>query len=215
MKLLRLGLSVACLIMAGCLAVAGPAAALKICVPKAQNASMVTPENGKCKHGYGLMSLGAQGNTGPQGKSGAEGKPGAGGTPGATGPEGKAGGTGSGSESGLSSSEVETLKAILPFIKFVSSGVGGKPTVQFSGVNVQVVNGLGKTETTNGAGNLVVGYDETANKQEQTGSHDLILGSEQTFTSYQSRPVLQAIPRMEPTGIEPVTSCLQSRRSPS
>jgi hypothetical protein len=30
-----------------------------------------------------------------------------------------------------------------------------------------------------------------------------------------SRANLQALPRVEPTGIEPVTSCLQSRRSPS
>jgi len=34
------------------------------------------------------------------------------------------------------------------------------PLVTFSGVNVQIVNGLGSTATANGLGNLIVGYDE-------------------------------------------------------
>jgi hypothetical protein len=109
---------------------------------------------------------GAIGPRGSQGAVGQEGKPG---------PEGKA---------GLTSSELETLKNILPHITYVASGVGGKPTVQFSGVDVQLVNGEGKTETANGEGNLVIGYDENPGKREQTGSHDLVLGESQTFTSY-------------------------------
>ncbi len=36
----------------------------------------------------------------------------------------------------------------------------GQPTVRFTGVNVQVVNGQGSTATANGLGNLIVGYDE-------------------------------------------------------
>ncbi|MBI5889572.1 MAG: hypothetical protein HZB47_02705 [Nitrosomonadales bacterium] len=38
--------------------------------------------------------------------------------------------------------------------------VNGQPTVRFTGVNVQVVNGLNATATANGSGNLIVGYDE-------------------------------------------------------
>jgi len=38
--------------------------------------------------------------------------------------------------------------------------VNGHPTVRFTGVNVQVVNGAGSTATANGTGNLIVGYDE-------------------------------------------------------
>jgi hypothetical protein len=58
---------------------------------------------------------------------------------------------------------------------------------------VQIVNGLGSTRSTNGKGNLVIGYDETGVATEkggpikpvlQTGSHNLILGEEQWFTSY-------------------------------
>ena len=82
-------------------------------------------------------------------------------------------------------SEQQTLLSILSHAKYVESGVGGKPTIQFSGVNVQVVSGAGKTNAAvNGTGNLVIGYDENGGKHEQTGSHDLILGEEQTFTSY-------------------------------
>src|SRR5580658_5126953 len=47
---------------------------------------------------------------------------------------------------------------------YVASGIDGKPTVQFSGVNVQVVNGEGKTNLVNGEGNLMVGYDENTEK---------------------------------------------------
>jgi hypothetical protein len=37
-----------------------------------------------------------------------------------------------------------------------------KPVVRIVGANLQVVNGLGDTETKNGVGNLIVGYDEAA-----------------------------------------------------
>src|SRR4051812_13566231 len=68
---------------------------------------------------------------------------------------------------------------------FVSSGVGGMPTVQFTGVNVQVVSGSGSTHgAVNGLGNLVVGYAENAMGFPQTGSHDLIVGSNNGWTGY-------------------------------
>jgi hypothetical protein len=35
----------------------------------------------------------------------------------------------------------------------------GYPTAVFTGINVQVVNGLGNTQTVNGLGNLIVGYN--------------------------------------------------------
>jgi hypothetical protein len=79
--------------------------------------------------------------------------------------------------------ELETLDRILPHLDYVAAGVGGQPTVRFSGVNVQVVNGEGKTEAVNGEGNLVIGYDENAGRT-QTGSHNLILGEQQSFSSF-------------------------------
>ena len=39
--------------------------------------------------------------------------------------------------------------------------VNGVRTVRFSGVNLQVVNGTNFTESINGAGNFIIGYDET------------------------------------------------------
>jgi hypothetical protein len=84
----------------------------------------------------------------------------------------------------LPETEQQKLQAILPHINSVSSGVGGQPTIEFSGVNVQLVNGEGKTASVNGAGNLVIGYDENPGSREQTGSHNLVLGQSQLFTSY-------------------------------
>jgi hypothetical protein len=73
-------------------------------------------------------------------------------------------------------------EAIASHINYVEKGVGGKPTIQFSGVNVQVVAGAKEAEAT-GLGNLVVGNNEVPGAQ--TGSNNLILGTEgQEFTSY-------------------------------
>ena len=44
---------------------------------------------------------------------------------------------------------------------YLTDGPAGTDTVvRFEGVNVQIVNGQGSTDTTNGLGNLIVGYDE-------------------------------------------------------
>jgi hypothetical protein len=82
----------------------------------------------------------------------------------------------------FTASEEAQLKALLKYVKVQASGVDSKPTVQFSGANVQVVNGEGKTNTTNGEGNLVVGYDESA--YPQTGSHNIVAGEHDEYTSY-------------------------------
>lgn len=78
--------------------------------------------------------------------------------------------------------QLATLDELLPHVSYIANGVGGKPTVRFTGVNVQIVNGEGTTDTINGDGNLVLGYDEEPGTQ--TGSHSVILGNRQTFTSY-------------------------------
>jgi hypothetical protein len=70
---------------------------------------------------------------------------------------------------------------------YVSSGVGGKPTVVFSAVNLQVVSGSGSTSAAvNGEGNLVVGYAENLGSHRRTGSNNLIVGSNDGWTSYGS-----------------------------
>ena len=82
-------------------------------------------------------------------------------------------------------------------------------TVQFNGVNVQIVNGMGQTGLMNGMGNLIIGYDETSsiahptcspfgyNTQtdceansgvwdlsQRTGSHNLVLGNGHSYTAF-------------------------------
>jgi len=88
------------------------------------------------------------------------------------------GGTGAAPACGLG-----TTAVLAP--TFVSSGVGGKPTVQFSSLNVQIVSGSGATDgTVNGDGNLVVGYAENANGLAQTGSNNLIVGKNNGWSGF-------------------------------
>jgi len=103
-------------------------------------------------------AAGVPGIEGVQGKEGMEGKPGEQGMrgekgetgeKGVPGPEGKPGEPGEKGEAGLSllsQPEQETLKSILPYIKFKDKGVDEKPTIQISGANVQIVNGEVSTE---------------------------------------------------------------------
>ena len=73
-------------------------------------------------------------------------------------------------------------------------------TVRFSGVNLQIVNGLGATNgnpanpsaiapsvtTTNALGNLIVGYQETEQQfpTQRSGSHNLVVGTTHNYTSF-------------------------------
>jgi hypothetical protein len=90
-----------------------------------------------------------------------------------------------------------------------------RPVVMISGANLQVTNGLGSTLSTNGVGNILVGYDESmlglcyivpANMEDlydatacansgglwlgtvatKTGSHNLIVGDRHAYTAYSS-----------------------------
>jgi len=60
---------------------------------------------------------------------------------------------------------IRNLEAALSNVRALNSvvtveGVNGVRTVRLTGVNLQVVNGLSRTETINGAGNVIIGYDE-------------------------------------------------------
>ncbi len=54
----------------------------------------------------------------------------------------------------------------------------------FSGCNVQINNGLASTETTNGKGNLIVGYNENTQTYARTGSHNIVVGGDHGYTNY-------------------------------
>jgi hypothetical protein len=63
--------------------------------------------------------------------------------------------------------------------------------VVISGANLRIVNGLGNTETTNGLGNLIVGYNEERDPDlgvsppdTRTGSHNVVVGRAHNFSSF-------------------------------
>ncbi len=62
-------------------------------------------------------------------------------------------------------------------------GTPGKlvKTLRISGVNVQIVNGAGKTYSANGHGNLILGYDEGVGTRKRTGSHTLVIGPDHSW----------------------------------
>jgi hypothetical protein len=84
-------------------------------------------------------------------------------------------------------------------IVYLDDGQGGlAKTVRFSGVNLQVVNGLGATNgypvdpgttrasltRTNGVGNLIVGYAEHGRVFDRTGSHNVAGGAFCDWSSF-------------------------------
>ena len=81
-----------------------------------------------------------------------------------------------------SRADQKTLLSILPYLSFNPTGVGGKPTVQVKGANLQILNGAGTTSAANGAGNLILGYNENAGTQ--TGSHSFVSGRGNSFSSF-------------------------------
>jgi hypothetical protein len=68
--------------------------------------------------------------------------------------------------------------------------------VVITGANLRIVNGLGITDTTNGVGNLIVGYNEsregsmecrtapTSCQDTRTGSHNIVVGQLHNFSSF-------------------------------
>jgi hypothetical protein len=58
--------------------------------------------------------------------------------------------------------------------------------VRITGANLRLLNGSGSTETTNGLGNLIVGYPEPRDREETrpTGSHNVVVGKQHQFSSF-------------------------------
>jgi len=66
--------------------------------------------------------------------------------------------------------------------------------VTITGANLRIVNGLGSTNTTNGLGNLIVGYNETRGEHftdTRTGSHNVVVGRQHNFWSFGGLVVAQ------------------------
>src|SRR5262245_35473180 len=79
------------------------------------------------------------------------------------------------------------LAALEYKLQYVS---GGPNEVVITGANLRIVNGLGDTETTNGLGNLIVGYNESRGvffpdmSDNRTGSHNVVVGRGLNFSSF-------------------------------
>jgi hypothetical protein len=63
---------------------------------------------------------------------------------------------------------------------------GAANEVVITGANLRIVNGLGATDTTNGLGNLIVGYNELrdGDTNTRTGSHNVVVGKFNNFSSF-------------------------------
>jgi hypothetical protein len=59
---------------------------------------------------------------------------------------------------------------------------GGANEVVITGANLRIINGLGSTATTNGLGNLIVGYNEPRDiVNVETGSHNVVVRQRHNF----------------------------------
>lgn len=111
----------------------------------------------------------------------------------------------------LAAVEAGNVQALNNHVELITDPLGN-PTVQFRGVNLQVINGIDQT-TPNGLGNLMVGYNlevgasagrtptpscsdgqyadqvtceansETWSNNQRTGSHNLIVGSHHGYSA--------------------------------
>jgi hypothetical protein len=81
----------------------------------------------------------------------------------------------------------QRLAALEYKLEYVS---GGPNEVVITGANLRIVNGLGATDTTNGLGNLIVGYNEPRDplfgETIRTGSHNVVVGQEHNFSRFAS-----------------------------
>jgi hypothetical protein len=158
-----------------------------------------------------------------QGPQGLQGIPGLQGTQGPVGPQGETGPQGPTANItaleatvAVLQSQVQTLQAQLAAVQ--SNTVlaldgkltydAGRVAVVFTGVDLRLVNGLGRTDLVNGLGNLIVGYNEVSNDRmdyycsngmyqtqtvcvnagetwglnQRSGSHNIIMGGGNEYT---------------------------------
>jgi hypothetical protein len=85
--------------------------------------------------------------------------------------------TGGGGSTAALEARVAELEALLAGVTRTNN------TLQFTGMNLQVVNGQGSTETTNSLGNVIVGYNRNGSDT-RTGSHMLVIGDYHTYTKH-------------------------------
>lgn len=122
-------------------------------------------------------------NSGPAGPKGDTGAPGTNGTNGINGKDGTQGPQGAqGPKGDIGPQGPQGVQGPAGASPFTVSGT----EVTLSGYNLHIVNGMGSTDTTNGLGNLVIGYNEKDPSFTQTraGSHNLEVGMGNNYLSY-------------------------------
>lgn len=80
---------------------------------------------------------------------------------------------------------VDELETLLAGAERIT--VDGEDTLRFEDMNVQIVNGDGSTETSNGVGNLIIGYNDdtfVGGTPTRSGSHYLVVGDGHGWTEY-------------------------------
>jgi hypothetical protein len=85
------------------------------------------------------------------------------------------------------SSEYRGMRKRLAALEYKLQYVeGGANEVVITGANLRIVNGLGSTETVNGLGNLIVGYNELIGfgEDNRTGSHNVVVGEQNNFSRF-------------------------------
>jgi len=87
---------------------------------------------------------------------------------------------------GQVTTDTNNITSLQGLLKGVSRApdANGYDTLTFSGMNLQVVNGTGNESTTNGLGNLIVGYADNPLGFGRNGSHNLITGDDNGWKSY-------------------------------
>jgi hypothetical protein len=90
-----------------------------------------------------------------------------------------------------SQATVSSLRKRVKALEDTLAGVSRSgTTLRFRHMNLQLINGAGATGVVNGLGNLIIGYDEPGDTGHgptppptKTGSHNLVLGRNNSFTS--------------------------------
>ncbi len=86
---------------------------------------------------------------------------------------------------GTLENRITELESTINELKTTFKGVQRKGgSLVFNNMNVQITNGKGATEAINGRGNLIVGYNESRGKDSRKGSHNIVVGRKNNYTSF-------------------------------
>ena len=89
----------------------------------------------------------------------------------------------SGGQDNTASGDFAILPAV-PDCMTTAPGAGAVDDVIFTGCDVHVQNGHGSTDSNNGLGNLIIGYNEHVGSLIRNGSHNVVIGSDHSYSSY-------------------------------